>query len=130
MGFVCGIEIYEGIRRRKPHFNILAHLIPYEHLSLHSQRQDGYGITNSSHHLHLSLGRLHPLLLVRTLPSCSRHLAINSMMALKTERNKVRTGVHFVDNDFHSATNVPDIISHAMSGLQTLCNRHPTFLLR
>jgi hypothetical protein len=68
MGFVCVIQIYEGIDRRKPLFNILAHLVPCEHLSLHSQRQGDYEITNVSHHLHLWLGRLRPLLLVVTLP--------------------------------------------------------------
>jgi hypothetical protein len=126
MGFVCGIKIYEGIHRGKPIFNILEHLVPYEHLSLHGQRQGGYEITNASHHLHLSLGRLRPLLLVVTLPSCSRHLGISSMMTLRTERNKVRT----VKDSVHSVTNVPNIIAHAICGLQTLCNRHPTFLLR
>ena len=133
MGVVCGIKIYEGIRRRKPLFKILAHLVPCEHLSMHSQRQGGYETTNASHHLHFSLGRLRSLLLVVTLPSCSRHLAINSIMALRGKKKRVRTVkdvVHFLDNDFHTVTNVPNIIAHAVCGLQTLQNRHPTFLLR
>jgi len=52
------------------------------------------------------------------------------MMTLRTERNTVRTvkdSVDFVDSDFHSVTNVPNIIAHAMCGLQTLYNCHPTF---
>jgi hypothetical protein len=126
MGIVCGIKIYEGIRRRKPLFNILAHLVPCEYLSLHSRRQGGYEITNASHHLHLSLGHLRPLLLVVTLLSCSRHLAINSTMVLRSERNKVRT----IKDSLHFVTNVPNIMAYAICGLQTLCNSHPTFLLR
>jgi hypothetical protein len=47
-------------------------------------------------------------------------------MALRIENNMVRT----VMDNVHSVTNVPNIIPHAMGGLQTLCDRHPTFLLR
>ena len=42
-GVICGIEVYEWIRRRKPICKVLAQLVPYKHLSPHGQQQSCYG---------------------------------------------------------------------------------------
>ena len=73
-GVVCGIEIYEWVRRREPlrkvlpqFCNILKQFVSCKHLGLHGQRQGYYEITNACHPLNLSRGRLRPLQLFVTL---------------------------------------------------------------